>query len=380
MTSGRRGAPARLDKKKIERRIAEAACRAGAECSACEITEGFDAIAEEYKKNELATGEVLLKLTTPSGVEEGKITLELKVKDFVYDHDLGSDCDDGGAIAMLLNAHRDGYCRILAITSCVFNPYASYCVKLLCEYFGVDDVEIGVNTERDTLSDEGWYQCSKSQAEKYYTERGREFPKFESNIPLIRRCLAKSRGDVTLASTGALTTLLPLMESGADEYSPLKGVELFREKVGHYICGGGNFPMGLQESNFLCDPEAVDKVINTYLKDYPMTFVGAEVAGGTFSGIVMMQDKYRDYVLRDIYLHHRADCNHNSWDLGVIHYSVFGTSYGYFRLEKGYTVEPYGVDGCMRLYRGGVQDYVVRCVPFDELSAPFNRLIVPLED
>ncbi|MBR6918144.1 MAG: nucleoside hydrolase [Clostridia bacterium] len=372
------GTPDRLIERVIEKRISNAARRAGIDGAVCEITDGFDRIKAEYEKSEEARGDVTLKITACGKTEEGTVPLEVKVKDVIYDHDLGSDCDDGGAVAVLLNAHREGVCRVLAITSCVYNPYASYCVGIMCEYFGVDDIEIGVDTERDTLSNDGWWQCSKSQAEKYYLDAGREYPVYESNIPLIRRKLAKSRGNVTLLTTGSLTTLLPLMESKPDEYSPLDGCSLFREKVGHYVCGGGKFPEGTQESNFLCDPEAADVVINKYLKGYPVTFFGAEVAGGTLSGIVMMQDKYKDYILRDIYLHHRPyDCNHNSWDLGTMHYAIFGTTYPFFEVKRGYTVEPYGTGGCMRLYEGGCHEYVVRRGSYEILTDTFNEMIVP---
>ena len=374
------GTPDRLKKERIEKRIAEAAKRAGIENASCEIESGFDILKEEYNAERFAKGGVVLKLSSNGEVSKDTVELEIKLKEVIFDHDLGSDCDDGGAVAVLLNAHREGYCQALAITSCVFNPYASYCVDLMCEYFGVDDIDIGVNTERDALTGEGWYMCSKDQAEKYYKKLGREYPTYESNVPLIRRHLAKSRGGLTLLSTGALTTLLPLMESGPDEYSPLNGVSLFRQKVGHYVCGGGRFPEGTQESNFLCDPEAVDKVINVYLKGYPMTFFGAEVAGGTFSGYVMKQDKYKDYILRDIYEFHRPEtCDHNSWDLGTMHYSIFGTSYGFFELRRGYTAVPYGEGGCLHLYEGGVHEYVVRRGPFEILTDTFNELIVPRE-
>jgi len=372
------GTPDRLKKETIEKRIAKAAERSGLHNVSCEITNGFDELKKEYEKEELSKKKLTLSMACDEGRSEEEITLEIKVKNVIFDHDLGSDCDDGGAVAVLLNAHREGVCRALAITSCVFNPYASYCVSLMCEYFCVDDIEIGINTERDTLSSDGWWQCSKKQAEKYYTKLGRPYPEYESNVPLIRRKLAESRGGVTLLTTGSLTTLLPLVQSQPDDISPLDGVELFREKVGHYVCGGGVFPGGTQESNFLCDPVAADKVINEYLKGYPITFFGAEVAGGTFSGIVMKQDKYKDYILRDIYEHHRPnDCNHNSWDLGTMHYSVFGTTYPFFEIKKGYTVEPYGTGGCMHLYEGGVHDYVVRKVPYEALSDTFNELIVP---
>ena len=374
------GTPDRLNKKRIEKRLSEAARRAGIEGAVCEIVSGFEDLSAIYARDLYAKGGVTLRVTQGECVDEDEVELEFKVKEIIYDHDLGSDCDDGGAIAVLLNAHREGYCRALAITSCVYNPYASYCVSLMCEYFGVDDIEIGVNTERDHLNDEGWYQCSKAQAEKYYTALARPYPEYESNVPLIRRCLANSRGDVTLITTGALTTLYPFMQSKPDGISPLDGVTLFRDKVGHYVCGGGKFPDGTLESNFYVDPEAVDVVINKYLKGYPVTFFGAEVAGGTFSGYVMKQDKYKDYILRDIYEHHRPEtCDHNSWDLGTVHYSVFGTSYGFFEERRGYTVEPYGKMGCMRLFNGGVHSYIVRRGPYEMLRDTFNELIVPRE-
>ena len=372
------GTPDRLSKQMLEKRVAEAFEKASCGCGRVVITDGFESLKEQYNKYENAFAVLSVELGEGDALKSVKLPVRVFVKEVIFDHDLGSDCDDGGAAAMLIKAHRDGYCKALAITSCVYNPFASYCIKIMCEYFGVDDIDIGINTERDILKSDAWWRCSYKPVQLYYTEKGREFPRLESNTSLLRRKLASSHGDVTLLSTGAVTDLLALFQTGADEYSELDGCSLFRQKVGHYVCGGGKFPDGTSENNFLCDTEAADLVINDYLKGFPISFVGAEVAGIVFSGSVMKQDKYKDYILRQIYERWRPDdCNHNSWDLGVMHYSLFGVSSGYFTVKKGYTVRPYGTKGEMTLTEGGCHEYIVRAADTDVLSDVFNSWIVP---
>lgn len=368
------GTPDRLTKERLENRIKDAFEKAGDSVDKVEIKEGFESLKNQYEQKESATESLFVSIDG----EDSYIPVKLFIKEIIFDHDLGSDTDDGGAAAILIKAHRDGYVKALAITSCVFNPYASYCIKEMCDYFGVDDIDIGINTERDTLKSDDWWRCSYIPVQLYYVQKGREFPTFETNTKLIRRKLVESHGDVTVLSTGSLTDFLALFQTGADEISPLSGVELFKQNVGHYVCGGCKFPEGSQESNFLCDPEACDVVINHYLKEFPITFVGAEVAGVVFSGSVMKQEKYENYILRQIYETWRPDdCNHNSWDLGVMHYSIFGVSSGFFTVKKGYKVEPYGIKGEAHVTEGGKHEYVVRVADVETLSCVFNWWIVP---
>lgn len=368
------GTPDRLTEEVLKKRIQSAVEKSGAECTDVEICGGFDTLKKTYESDFVSCGTLSVKI----GDEERDIAVKLFLKEIIYDHDLGSDVDDGGAAAMLIKAHRDGYCKVLAITSCVFNPYASYCIKEICEYFGVNDIDIGVNTERDTLKSWVWWRSSYKPAVRYYSERGKAFPTFESNCVLFRKKLAESKGQLTFISTGALTDLLALFQTEGDSISPLDGCTLFRDKVDHYVCGGGNFPSGRSENNFLCDPEAVDLAVNKYLAGFPITFVGAEVCGIVYSGSVMKRSEHENYILRQIYETWKPDdCNHNSWDLGVMHYSLFGTSSGYFSLKKGFTVKPYGTKGEMTLEEGGCHEYVVREASPDALTPVFNEWLLP---
>ena len=46
-------------------------------------------------------------------------------KNIILDTDIGPDCDDAAALAML-NLYADqGLCRILGITHCTSNPYGA---------------------------------------------------------------------------------------------------------------------------------------------------------------------------------------------------------------------------------------------------------------
>lgn len=367
------GTADRLTEERIEDRIADCIYNTYYINVGVEIVSGFETLKAAYAKDESACGSITCKFTADGRCAIASLPVEFFVKEIVFDHDLGSDCDDGGAAAMLIKAHREGYCKVLAITGCVYNPYASYCVGVMCSRFGVDDIDIGINRDRDTLNQYYWYNCTKAAAEKYL---GGNYPDYESNVALIRRKLAGSHGNVTFITTGCLATVMALLESGADSLSDKTGLELFKDNVGHYVCGGGNFPYGTRENNFLCDAEAANVCINNYLKGFEnITFVGAEVAGIVFSGSILMN--YDDYILRDIYNVLRpGSCNHNSWDLGVMHYSVFGSAYKQFATVKGCTVAPYG-DGYMTLTDGGPHNFVVRVGDEGVLSQVFNYWMIP---
>lgn len=374
------GTADRFTKSRFENRISQTMKNASGVAASIDVTCGWSTLKSSYDRDESAKCGVTCKISAGEGCYMAYIPIDVFVKEIIFDNDLGSDCDDGGATAMLVRAHRDGVCKVLAITSCVYNPWTPRCLKKICDYFGVYDIEIGENRDRSTLDTPDWYTCTKAPAEKYY---GGVYPQFESNVALIRRLLNDSHGDVTFVTTGALSTVYALLQSDGDKACPLTGEELFKSKVGHYVCGGGNFPKGTSENNFMMDPEAVNVTVNEILWDFPVTFVGAEVSGIVRSG-KSLRGRY-DYILRDIYLNCPSAVQQGfetngyfSWDHGVVYYALHGTGDGLFGVRSGYTVTPYGEMGQITISAdGGRHDYVVRNASTDVLSSIYETQIVP---
>ena len=53
------------------------------------------------------------------------------------DTDIGPDCDDTAALAILLQLCREGHARLLGITHCTGSPYGLGTIDAVCRLFGV---------------------------------------------------------------------------------------------------------------------------------------------------------------------------------------------------------------------------------------------------
>jgi len=246
-----------------------------------------------------------------------------KAKKIILDHDLGSDCDDAGAIAILMKGHLQGRCRALAVTHTIADHYGQYAACAIAGYYGVTDVPFGINLENDRLSGEEYRASSKYAAEKYFAGRG--LPELEGNVGLLRRVLAANgRKDISLVTIGPLTTVCGLLRSGPDGVSPKTGRELFRENVSEFICGGCNFvDSAVSDWNIAADPDASDEVVNRALM--PMTFVGDEVGGRIVTGSYL-EACDPGYPVRDCYLSFNKGKGFTrySWDLATVYYAIMG--------------------------------------------------------
>ena len=82
----------------------------------------------------------------------------------IYDTDMDTDCDDAGAIAMLLQAHLAGKIELIGVAADSVSPYAAPCCEVLTRYYGVD-VPIGTIYADD-------YQDSEENIARFAEYRG----------------------------------------------------------------------------------------------------------------------------------------------------------------------------------------------------------------
>ena len=54
----------------------------------------------------------------------------------IFDTDIGGDCDDAGALAMLHRLCDLGECELLAVTACYASPYVAGCIDAINRYYG----------------------------------------------------------------------------------------------------------------------------------------------------------------------------------------------------------------------------------------------------
>ena len=74
----------------------------------------------------------------------------------IFDTDIGGDCDDAGALAILHEAQNAGKAELLAVTLSTSSPYAAGCADAINRYYGhivpiADTNQIGSHIITQTL-------------------------------------------------------------------------------------------------------------------------------------------------------------------------------------------------------------------------------------
>ena len=148
-----------------------------------------------------------------------------KPVNIIFDTDIAPDYDDVGAMA-LLHAFADmGEAKILAtISSNAFETTAPT-LSVLNTYFNRPAIPIGIT--KTALPNR---PCSQQWAEAIvskYPHRLTSNNEAMDAIKLYRKILSGQPGkSVTIVSVGFFTNLAGLLNSRADEYSPLSGRDL----------------------------------------------------------------------------------------------------------------------------------------------------------
>ena len=65
------------------------------------------------------------------------------IKNVILDTDIGPDCDDVGALMMLLNMEKAELCRLAAVTHSTSSRFGCGCADAICRAEGRFDVPIG---------------------------------------------------------------------------------------------------------------------------------------------------------------------------------------------------------------------------------------------
>ncbi len=161
----------------------------------------------------------------------------------IFDTDMDTDCDDAGALAILLQYVKQGRADLLGILTDAPDRYAAAACEAFCRHYGVS-VPIGAVHDAAYPTGEGTrfdrYRTHREKnlapARRYthlLAERvGKRDDEYPAAAQLYRRLLAGAeQGSVTIVCVGTLTAIDELLLTGPDEISPLSGVELVKQRV-----------------------------------------------------------------------------------------------------------------------------------------------------
>lgn len=241
-------------------------------------------------------------------------------RNVIFDTDIGPDCDDAGALAVLFEMAKKYEVKILGVANCTSNPYGNGAVRAIADYYGYDDIKIGQHKGYEILRD----------SEKYNRSVTKKYCKYENSaihagsaLDLYKSVLENAEDDsVTVISVGPFTNIAEILNEQPD---------LFNKKVNSIVAMAGKFPKG-KEFNVECDPGAAGTVFEKFRKIIVCSGfeIGEKIKTGFFEEHENnpVCDCYKNYTGRK-----EPPYMRESWDLTAVHYAFEGEG-EYYSLSR----------------------------------------------
>ena len=170
----------------------------------------------------------------------------------ILDTDLGSSTDDLFALEMLHRYEQEGHCRLLGVVVDRMGEANAAIADVMNTYFGHPDTPIGLIREGIPapavwIDYEALPTYTNPDGSPMFRRSVSDYSTLPDGYVLYRRLLAAQPDhSVSICSIGFVTCLAQLLQSEGDEYSPLNGVELVRQKVKCIYQMGGVFGQSVE--------------------------------------------------------------------------------------------------------------------------------------
>jgi inosine-uridine nucleoside N-ribohydrolase len=260
-----------------------------------------------------------------------------KPQKVIFDTDMGNDIDDALALAMLYDYQESGKAKVLAILLNKDHIYSPIFTSILNNYYGYD-FPIGIVRDGATKFDRHYIipvsELKNADGSYRFARKIDKSSKIIDAVKLARKVLAESEnGEVIYISVGFSTNVARLLESSADEYSPLSGRELVAKKVKYFSIMAGQFaktktlPTFQPEFNVKQDIKSAKLFFEN--SPVPIIFSGIEVGLALrFPQIEIEKQLSKNNVLGVAYHFYALGVNKNksdrhdrpTWDLTSVQY------------------------------------------------------------
>lgn len=254
----------------------------------------------------------------------------------IFDTDMGSDCDDAGALAVLHHYADEGLIEIGGVIySSEIIPYGVGVIDAINTSYGRPDLPIGAS-HGNLVGD----SIDKMSAEKLAKDTTAFHHDVISSVDvpeqttLNRSILANAPDNsIIYITVGHTRGLYELLISVADSLSPLNGKELIRQKVKKWVALGAlraNNPEGYfsRDWNFLFNntAEYTDYLVeNLPIPSYFINAGNDVLTGKTLKHTPpgnIVRTVYRDWLWN--VFGKTIDHQRPSWDLAAVYFAVKG--------------------------------------------------------
>ena len=289
------------------------------------------------------------------------------VKQIFIDTDMGADCDDVAAIAILAHFHKLSKINLLGISHTSANPRTVEYLDMVCRFYGY---------ETENLAAAGKEWGVGEFREGFFEEVLNGFTYAKSSlglnaVQLMRKQLSAAK-DATILCIGPLNNMSRFLDSLPDEISPLSGKEILAQNVKEVVVMGGIFDN--KRYDFYGETFEVEYNIKldacaskNFIENCPtkITFVEFELGYNvkTFADTVAAEKEtpirraYQLFGVRE----------RESWDVIAALYCLFGEN-GYYQMSAAgkCIVEK---DGKTNFYemQGGQHQYLIETASKEEI-------------
>lgn len=212
----------------------------------------------------------------------------------IFDTDMGPDYDDVGAIAVLHALADSGECELLATVASDGHALVAPTIEVYNRFFQRAELPIGIPS-----ADAPDFTASNNWNDTIVTAFAPELKQkvYPSAVSIYRKVLAEQPDNsVTIVTVGFLSNISDLLDSPADDYSDLSGMDLVKAKVKQWVAMAGAFPEG-SEFNVNQHTIASTNAINNWPR--PILFSGVEIGSELFTGTeIARQDDHDNPVAR----------------------------------------------------------------------------------
>ncbi|HVX14656.1 MAG TPA: nucleoside hydrolase [Pirellulales bacterium] len=265
----------------------------------------------------------------------------------IYDTDICGDCDDVLALGMIHALETRGACRLLAVTVSVDNDLAADFVDAINHFYGRPRIPIGVVGQGGVRAESKFLSLAAQRDGdklRYRRDLGSSGDRRPANEVLRKTLAGEPDGSVTIVQVGFSTNLARLLDSPADDISPLSGEELVRKKVkllslmaGAFVPIDGN--SRYREYNVVQDVKSAQTVARRW--PTPMVWSGFEIGIALPYPAVSIERDYAyvpHHPLAEAYiLYNPPPHARPTWDLTSVLFAVYADR-GFFELSPPGTV------------------------------------------
>ncbi len=214
------------------------------------------------------------KTTESENPNENKILV-------IFDTDMGNDIDDALALAMLNNYIDLDKINLLGVISSKSNIYSVIYIDILNSWYGHPNIPLGIVKDGKTPDKPTFTKHvadMKSEGENIFHGSIEDYSLLPDGVDLYRKLLSEAPDQsVVIITVGFSTNTSRLLESTADDYSPLTGKELISKKVNYLSMMAGDFSENIHlEYNVVVD---IPAAVNVY-KNWPTKIITSPFAVG----------------------------------------------------------------------------------------------------